>query len=66
MKFLHCQSGFRPSMRKEILCQGSGKNSWLLTISDEGEVSFSRYGTNTYNDANSSTWLPFHVVFLLD
>ena len=55
--------GFRPDTSVTKLCQGSGSNKWLLTIRNNGDVNFSRYGTNSLADASSSAWLVFDCVF---
>lgn len=59
-------SGYRPANNKYFLCQGSTKNTWLCTVGSNGNVTFSRYGTNTYADPTTSTWLPFNFSFLTD
>lgn len=58
--------GFRPSLTLVQLCQGSGKNTWLLTVSTDGKVKFSRYGTSSLADCPASAWLPFYFEFYVD
>lgn len=58
--------GYRPAMRKEVVCQGSSLNKWLLTITTDGNVNFSRYGTSEATDVTTSTWLPFSTMFYID
>lgn len=59
-------NGYIPSSTSSFLCQGSGLRRWLLTINANGDVSFSRYGTDAYADADDSVWLPFTVTFFVD
>lgn len=58
--------GYRPSNSVYSLCQGSGKNTWLLRVNTDGTVNFSRYGTTSTAEAGTSTWLPFDMGFLID
>ena len=58
--------GYRPSVSVYSVCQGSGKNTWLLRVYTDGTVNFSRYGTTSNAEAGTSTWLPFDVGFLID
>lgn len=59
--------GCRPSTTINTLCQGSGTAIWLLEVNTTGVVSFARYRNgSSYVDANTSTWLPFHVTFFVD
>lgn len=59
-------NGYIPSSTGSFLCQGSGLRRWLLTISANGDVNFSRYGTDAYVDADDGVWLPFTVTFFVD
>ena len=56
----------RPSKEFYQLCQGTGNNKWLLTISTNGVVTFSRYGTTDWTSANKGNWLPFNIVYFID
>ena len=58
--------GFRPSKQEYKLCQGSIKNTWLLTIFSNGEVGISRYGTTASAEIPASAWLPFEHEFYVD
>lgn len=58
--------GYRPSVPVYSVCQGSGKNTWLLKVSTDGTVNFSRYGITSTAEAGTSVWLPFDVGYLLD
>lgn len=55
---------FIPNMTSYCLCQGSNKNTWLLTVSKNGQVSFSRYGTTSVASAGTDAWLPFNFSFI--
>lgn len=63
MYYLHCQNGFRPSRRVSRTCQGSMATHWQLIINTNGNVTFSRYGTNKYEDVPTSAWLIFDEIF---
>ena len=70
-KFLTLSSKFRPIREVCVLCQGSGKNSWLLTIKANGDVMFSRYGSSSYTSITGAAqgvsgrvWLPFNATYL--
>lgn len=56
----------RPSRKVCQLCQGTGVNKWLLVVNTNGNVTFSRYGTNALANAETSVWLPFSVSFMTD
>ena len=58
--------GFKPSKQEYKLCQGSIKNTWLLTIFSNGEVGISRYGTTASAEIPTSAWLPFEHEFYVD
>ena len=58
-------TGYRPSNAIFEICQGSGKNVWLLTINSNGTVQFSRYGTNANATARTSAWLCFNKTFTI-
>ena len=59
-------NGYIPSSAVSFLCQGSGLRRWLLTITTNGNVTFSRYGMDAYVDADDGVWLPFTVTFFVD
>lgn len=54
-----------PSKDIYVLCQGSGKNTWLLSIQTDGEITFSRYGVTGFIDVPSGAWLPFQITYNL-
>lgn len=56
--------GYRPSTNEYFVCQGSVKNTWLLTITSAGAVQMSRYGGTEYAAATTGAWLPFSATFL--
>lgn len=58
--------GFRPTRSEGQLCQGSMKNTWYLTVNQDGTVAFSRYGTTSTAAAEPSAWLPFSFSYSLD
>lgn len=64
--------GYRPDFRQDIICQGSGNSTWLLTVTPEGDVNFARYrdyslttGTS-FQTITPSHWLPFTITYLVD
>ena len=58
--------GYRPSKEVYSVCQGSGKNTWLLGVYPSGNVTFSRYGTTEYIDTPINAWLLLNVIFSID
>ena len=59
--------GFRPSgTQRYYICQGSGRNVWLLTVYPDGDVGVARYGTTGTSDIPTSAWLPFNATFLIN
>lgn len=59
--------GFRPNKPDVgILCQGSAKNTWRLRVGMDGNVTFERYGSTEYVDANENAWLTFDHTFFID
>lgn len=60
-------SGYRPDSIVYERCQGSGAYSWLLTVTSSGLVRFARYNDGSqYVSTSTSSWLPFHVTFLVN
>ena len=54
----------QPSLPVLSLCQGSGVNEWLFTVSVSQGL-LERYGTNTYpNTIEAGVWLPFNVTYI--
>lgn len=59
--------GFRPSTRIALRMQGGSVATWLLTITTDGFVQFSRYGDSMgMFPADTGTWLPFQATFFVD
>ncbi len=57
-------TGFRPKKDIRVLCQGSNKDSWLLTVYDNGQLKGGRYGGNGFaTTMTGEEWLPFHIIF---
>ena len=59
-------SGVRPSNDIYVVCQGSGKATWLFSVQTTGEITLSRYGVSSNDTVPLNAWLPFQVTFLLD
>lgn len=62
--------GYRPDSPIYVPCQGSGNCVWLLRITTNGEVGFSRYRNGdtgvtvtAKTDTADGTWLPFFVTY---
>lgn len=66
VKMFNLPDDFFVTINHQQICQGSGKNTWLLTVGVDGTVSFSRYGTNTIVDVEAGTWLPFNTCFFIE
>ena len=66
LELLTIPEEIRPSKEFYQLCQGTGINKWLLTITKNGAVTFSRYGTTDWASANPGNWLPFNIVYFID
>lgn len=54
----------RPAMAVQTVCQGSAMNRWLFTISTDGTMTLSRYGTTAISAVPANAWLPFNVAFM--
>lgn len=55
-----------PSSRIVLLQQGSGANTFTLTITSTGDICISRYGTTTTSGTvSANSWLNIHCIFLL-
>jgi len=60
-------SGFRPVQNVDRIMHGSTVTNWLLRITTDGVVSFSRLVEGgVYVDATTTHWLPFSVMFMVD
>lgn len=58
--------GVRPSKDVPEICQGTGKNTWLLIVNTDGKVTFSRYGISDPVTAKKGNWLIFETNFTID
>lgn len=72
-RFLKLTGEFRPQTEVRVLCQGSGKFTWLLTVKTNGNVTFSRYGKTDFaavtgkgQTESGRVWLPFNVTYFTD
>lgn len=58
-------AGYRPSHDVYVLCQGSGQNKWLLTVSTSGVMTATRYSSGaTLVVIPTNAWLPFCATFI--
>ena len=58
--------GYRPTQPVYVVCQGSTKNTWLLTVKVGGTVTVSRYGTTANAVIPTTAWLPFRTTFFVN
>lgn len=60
-------AGFRPNDRNRYLgrMQGSGTNSWELSVETSGAVKLQRYGTTSAIALPSGVWLPYAGTFII-
>lgn len=66
MTFATLPTGCRPQIELNVLCQGSGTATWLLTIATNGQMIAKRYRNGTTNQAmTTSVWLPFSTSFIV-
>lgn len=67
VQFMTIPEEFAPNQRTLQICQGSGARKWLLDILPSGGVFCARYGTTTATEElPASTWLPFHITWIVD
>lgn len=66
VKFATIPTGYRPSKQQVKVCQGSGMARWLLTVNSDGEMFWSRYGTDSYEATSSGRWLPYTMIYMID
>lgn len=57
---------YRPSRKLFFVCQGSGKRTFLLTVSSNGTVSVSRYGNTDYEAIPTTAFLAINATFLVN
>lgn len=55
--------GYKPTKTWYNICQGSGRNRWLLHVTYDGLVQFSRYCDNAEQTATTDSWLPMCFSF---
>lgn len=50
---------YRPSSNQLVLCQGSGKDYWLLSVNTDGHLYAARYS----GTGGTNTWMPFALTY---
>lgn len=66
IQFATLPSGYRPSKQQTKICQGTNMNRWLLVVSPDGKLTFSRYGATSYQSISASSWFPYTLTFMID
>ena len=56
----------RPSKRVTYRQQGTGINTFVVSINTDGTIAVNRYGTTSYSAISSGAWLNVHTTFLVD
>ena len=56
---------FRPSSPITVIQQGSGFNHFLLRITADGKVYWSRYGVSTVVNPSTSPWFNFNITYTI-
>lgn len=59
-------SGYRPSNQQTKICQGTNMNRWLLIVYPDGKLTFSRYGTTSYQSISAGSWFPYTLTYMID
>lgn len=54
-------AALRPPINLAFICQGSGLNKWLLTVTTGGAITISRYGITANDTVPNTAWLTFAV-----
>lgn len=54
---------YRPAFSQQFVCQGSGINRWVFSITTAGALTVSRYGTNDYVNIPAGAWLIFTATY---
>lgn len=57
---------FRPNRVQRFLMQGSGKNTWLFSVSPNGTLGFARYGTTSYATMPVDAWMNMYATWFVD
>lgn len=58
-------TNLRPPYNMSFVCQGSGINRWLCSITTGGAVAISRYGTTENTNVPNNAWLTFAVSYMV-
>lgn len=58
-------AALRPPYNMSFVCQGSGINRWLCSITTAGAVAISRYGTTANDNVPTNAWLTFAVSYFV-
>lgn len=58
-------AALRPPYNMSFVCQGSGLNRWLCSITTGGAVTISRYGTTANIEVPANAWLTFAVNYVV-
>lgn len=66
VEFGRINSLFAPSKIVRVRCQGTGLNTYLLTINTEGVLYWARYGTTGNTDLTSGFWGTVHITWTID
>lgn len=56
-------SQYRPTLSQQFVCQGSGINRWVFSVTTAGALTVSRYGTNDYVNIPAGAWLIFTATY---
>ena len=58
-------TALRPPYNMSFICQGSGINRWLCTVTTGGAIAISRYGTTANANVPVNAWLTFAVSYFI-
>ena len=58
-------AALRPPYNMSFICQGSGLNRWLCSITTGGAVTISRYGITANDEVPANAWLTFAVNYVV-
>lgn len=59
-------SQFRPNKVQRFLMQGSGKNTWVLSVNPGGTLGFSRYGTTENIRMPINSWMNMYATWMVE
>ena len=54
IKMFTVPAGYRPARNVNVVCQGAGVMTWLLTIESGGDAYMSRHGATAYTDVEAN------------